>query len=104
MGGIMSRVRSWIFVSLALVIFPLDGPVFGATRPTAAQRCAAAKKSRADLACRAKGDRAGGPPDPACLLKAQVAFDTAFSRAERPGGCVASGDAGNVAVAIDHGV
>jgi streptogramin lyase len=109
-GGIMSRLRSWIFVSLALVIFPLDGPMFGATRPTAAQRCAAAKiaaaakKSRADLACRAKGARAGGPPDSACLLKAQLAFDTAFSRAERPGGCVASGDAGNVAVAIDHGV
>jgi YVTN family beta-propeller protein len=42
-GGIMPRLRSWIFVSLALVIFPLDGSVFGATRPTAAQRCAAAK-------------------------------------------------------------
>ena len=106
----MSRLRSWIFVSLALVIFPLDGPMFGATRPTAAQRCAAAKiaaaakKSRADLACRAKGALAGGPPDSACLLKAQQAFDGAFSRAERRGGCVAPGDAGNVAVAVDHGV
>jgi len=39
----MSRLRVWIFVSLALVISSSDGPVFGATRPTAAQRCAAAK-------------------------------------------------------------
>ena len=106
----MSRLQSWIFVSLALVIFPLDGPGFGATRPTAAQRCAAAKiaaaakKVRADLTCRAKGTLAGGPPDSACLLKAQQAFDAALSRAERRGGCVATGDAGNVAVAIDHAV
>ena len=106
----MSRLQSWIFVSLALVIFPLDGPGFGATRPTAAQRCAAAKiaaavkKSRADLVCRAKGALAGGPPDSACLLKAQQAFDAALSRADRRGGCVAPGDAGNVAAAIDRGI
>lgn len=106
----MPRLRSWIFVSLALVIFPLNGLVFGATRPTAAQRCAAAKiaaaakKARADLACRARGALAGGPPDSACLLKAQQAFDAALSRAERRGGCVAPGDAGNVAAAIDRGV
>jgi len=106
----MSRLRSWIVVSLALVIFLLDASVFGATRPTVAQSCAAAKiaaaakKSRADLACRAKGALAGGPPDSACLVKAQQAFDAALSRAERRGGCVAPGDAGNIAAAIDHGV
>jgi hypothetical protein len=54
----MSRLRSWIFVSLAVITFSLDGPILGATRPTSAQRCvaakiaAAAKKARADLACR----------------------------------------------------
>jgi streptogramin lyase len=106
----MSRHRAWIFASLALAIFSLDGPMFGATRPTAAQRCvaakiaAAAKKARTDLACRAKGALAGGPPDSACLLKAEQAFETALSRAERHGGCVAPGDAGNIAAALDHGV
>jgi uncharacterized delta-60 repeat protein len=88
----------------------LNASVGGVRRPTVPQRCAAAKvaaagkKSRADLTCRAKGAGAGGPPDPACLLKAQQAFDTAFSRAERSGGCVAPGDAGPVAAAIDQGV
>jgi hypothetical protein len=88
----------------------LNASVGGVKRPTAAQRCAAAKiaaagkKSRADLACRAKGARAGGPPDAACLLKAQQAFDSAFSRVERPGDCVVSSDAGTVAAAIDQGV
>jgi hypothetical protein len=51
-----------------------------------------------------KGALAGGPPDSACLLKAQQAFDAALSRAERRGGCVAPGDAGNVPAAIDRGV
>jgi hypothetical protein len=46
----------------------------------------------------------GSPPDSACLLKAEQAFDTALSRAERRGGCVAPGDAGNLAAAIDRGV
>ena len=46
----------------------------------------------------------GGPPDSACLLKAEQVFETALSRAERRGGCVAPGDAGNIAAAIDHGV
>jgi len=106
----MSRHRAWIFASLALAIFSLDGSMFGATRPTAAQRCVAAKiavaakKARADLACRAKGALAGGPPDSACLLEAEQAFETALSRAERRGGCVAPGDAGNIAAATDHGV
>src|SRR5262249_7097601 len=87
-----------------------DGSVFGATRPTAPQRCAAAKiaaaakKSRADLVCRAKGALAGGSPDSGCLLKAQQAFDAALSRADRRGGCVAPGDAGNIAAAIADGV
>src|SRR5262245_43361916 len=88
----------------------LDASVGGVRRPTAAQGCAAAKiaaagkKSRAGLACRAQGARAGGPPDSACLLKAQQAFDSAFSRAEGPGDCVASSDAGTVAAAIDQSV
>ena len=67
--------------------------------PTPAQKCAVAKskaagkKFDAKLKCNQKAILKGQAVEPNCLMAAESKFNTAITKAEAKGGCVATGDA-----------
>ena len=62
---------------------------------------AAGAKGKAMLLCNATAATKNLPVDLACLGKASVNLTKVFSRAEKKGGCVTTGDAGTVEPAVD---
>ena len=66
-----------------------------------AKQKATVKKAAAKLTCYTKAVEKAGPVDPTCLLRADQAFENAFTNAETAGGCAVIGDAGGQEAAAD---
>jgi plastocyanin len=62
---------------------------------------AAGVKAMAKLLCNVKAATKSIPVDPDCLAKAGANLSKAFAKAEKKGGCMTTGDAGTVELAVD---
>jgi plastocyanin len=103
----MPTLRQGLALSLVVLVLGAAAPVTAKTKPTAAEKCtaaklkASAKKLSAKLACYAKAAAKNAPVDDECIGKAETSFKTAFSTAESKGGCVPTGDAMAVEASIE---
>jgi hypothetical protein len=79
----------------------------GAAAVPAPQKCAATKLKAAGkkivglTACASKAAKQGAEVDPACIVKAETAFGTAWAKVEAKGGCATTGDAAAVEGVVD---
>jgi hypothetical protein len=96
-GGSVSPNLVGIAVGVGVSLVIAGGVVQAAGTPAkcaAAKQKATGKKAAAKLACYEKAGAKAVPVDPTCLLKADQAFEKAFTKAETAGGCAVTGDAG----------
>ena len=103
--GTTSPMRHTVGFVLILILPP--GVGFARRPPSdAIAHCAATKlattaaAARAELKCHGQAAGSGHAASPACLTGAANRIATQFSKAERGGGCEASGDAAAVATAL----
>src|SRR5262245_6227428 len=97
---------------VALATGMASGPTHAAAKPTAGQKCAAAKRKAvgreaAALAkCDADAVGVGGPVDSSCEAQATTAFAAAWAKAETAakGACATTNDATRIAGQIQAGV
>ena len=88
------------FVQSLVTALP-DGGTKSGGKCASGKRKAAGKKAMAMLLCYAKTATKSMPVDSACLGKASANLGKAFTKAEKKGGCITTGDAMAVEDAVD---
>lgn len=82
---------------MLVTALPADAALDAAAGKCVASKLkAAGKLAQKQLACHSKAAKKGDSVDAACLSKAAGSFTGSFDKAEAKGGCVTSGDAGQV--------
>ncbi len=90
-----------LLLLLPLAASPARAALDPAVKCTAVKLGGAGKAGLANALCTMKASLAGLPTDAACLAKADVRLGAVFAGAEKPGSCVANGNAGGVATVLD---
>ena len=89
-----------ITLSLGLAMSVYAAKDLGALCAASKQK-AAAKKFSDKVKCHGKAIKKGVAVDPACLTKAETKYQGAFTKAEGKGGCLTTGDVGDIETLMD---